>query len=101
MEKSKKAVKGFNMKFYMEETSENKEVSNLRHKSELIQNEKFLEEGSLTKKDLLSLLKDYKISISANKRKDEIKNVLSKKILESDSISMHVPVEENILDLVV
>ncbi|CAC5396937.1 PIF1 [Mytilus coruscus] len=55
MQKSQKATKSFNMKFFSEDNSTNKEVSFLRLKSELMQSEKFFNDNSFTKKELVSL----------------------------------------------
>lgn len=84
MEKSKKAVKSFSMKFYQEDGSVNKEVSYLRLKSELLQNSTFLEENSFSVKDLLMLCNDFHVKTSG-KNKCDIINVLVKGILEMDS----------------
>lgn len=96
MEKSKKVVKSFNMKFYNEDKSVNKQGSILRLKSELVQNDKYLNDCSFTKKELLLLCKDFKIKISAQKRKDEIAGLISKTILSSDIA--YIPEESNTLD---
>ncbi|CAG2224499.1 unnamed protein product [Mytilus edulis] len=84
-EKGKKSIKKFDMKFYTEDKSTNKQSSFLRLKSELLQNPKYLNDYSFTKKDLLLICKDIKIKISSQKRKEEITNVLAKKILDSDT----------------
>lgn len=84
------------MKFYNEDKLVNKQGSILRLKSELVQNDKYLNDCSFTKKELLLLCKDFKIKISAQKRKDEIAGLISKTILSSDIA--YIPEESNTLD---
>lgn len=61
-----------------------------------MQNDKYLNDCSFTKKELLLLCKDFKIKISAQKRKDEIAGLISKTILSSDIA--YIPEESNTLD---
>ena len=55
MKRTKQMPKSFNITFFNEDNSSNKEVSMLRLKSELMQNRKYLNEHSFTKKDLIDM----------------------------------------------
>lgn len=79
-EKAKKVTKSFDMTFFMEDKSKNKEASILRFKSMLIQNRKLFEEHTLKKKDLLLLCKEFKLKILPQKLKKDIIAVLVEKI---------------------
>jgi hypothetical protein len=96
MKKTKQMPKSFNITFFNEVNSSNKEVSMLRLKSELMQNRNFLNEHSFTKKDLILICQQYKIKVSAQQMKDAIINVLVKGIL--DSVSLHSHEEETPID---
>ena len=96
MKKTKQMPKSFNITFFNEDNSSNKEVSMLRLKSELMQNRNFLNEHSFTKKDLILICQQYKIKVSAQQMKDAIINVLVKGIL--DSVSLHSHEEETPID---
>jgi len=96
MKRTKQMPKSFNITFFNEDNSSNKEVSMLRLKSELMQNRKYLNEHSFTKKDLILICQQYKIKVSAQQMKDEIINVLVKGIL--DSVSLHSHEEETPID---
>jgi hypothetical protein len=96
MKKTKQMPKSFNITFFNEDNSSNKEVSMLRLKSELMQNRIFLNEHSFTKKDLILICQQYKIKVSAQQMKDAIINVLVKGIL--DSVSLHSHEEETPID---
>ncbi|CAG2226886.1 unnamed protein product [Mytilus edulis] len=87
MQKSLKATKSFNMKFFSEDNSTNKEVSFLRLKSELMQSEKFFNDNSFTKKELISLGQYFKIKANAQQKKDGIIHVLVKGILETQHVN--------------
>ena len=79
------------MKFFTEDNSENKEVSILRLKSEILRNEKFLNENSFTKKDLLLLCQTLKLKVNPQLKKDEVIAVVVKGILETQTDK--IPVE--------
>ena len=96
MKRTKQMPKSFNITFFNEDNSSNKEVSMLRLKSELMQNIIFLNEHSFTKKDLMFICQQYKIKVSAQQMKDAIINVLVKGIL--DSVSLHSHEEETPID---
>jgi hypothetical protein len=96
MKKNKQMPKSFNITFFNEDNSSNKEVSMLRLKSELMQNRNFLNEHSFTKKDLILICQQNKIKVSAQQMKDAIINVLVKGIL--DSVSLHSHEEETPID---
>lgn len=97
MEKLKKVVKSFNMKFYNEDKLVNKEGFILRLKSEFVQNDKYLNDCFFIRKELLLLCKDFKIKIFVQKRKDEIVGLILKIILSSDVV--YIFEELNIFDV--
>lgn len=81
-EKSIKSnLKRFDINFYSEDKSKNKEASVCRMKSELLQNPNFFVEHSFTKVNLISICKDFNLKVTASKKKNEIAAILAEYIM--------------------
>lgn len=78
----------FYHKIFNEDNSENKEASILRLKSELLQNDKFLNENAFTKKDLILLCQTLKLQVKPQQKKDEIISVVVRGILETQNVNL-------------
>jgi hypothetical protein len=85
-EREAKKEKQFDVKGFQYDSSENKIVSHLRMKSEIMKRSDALE-TNCTKKQLLDLCSAYGVKISKSKKKAEINQSLVKAILEADSMS--------------
>ena len=84
------------MQFFNDDKSVNKEVSHLRLKSELLQNERFLLEKSFTKQDMISIAKIYTLNLSIRKKKDELNAELVKKVLENPNSAGTIPTHQEV-----
>lgn len=100
-ERSKKCSKAFDMQFLRGQIcGQIYNITHLRLKYELINNDKFLLEKSFTKKDLLLLCKAYDLKVAAKKKNDFINSQLVETICQSNSVPFPTELGSNIVSKV-